>query len=298
MTLRCAYLTMADPGDFVTDYHLGIAPMEALGWQVTEVDWRAADNHWDDFDAVYICTPWDYPDHAEQFLDVLNRIEASQAVLVNDLALVKWTLEKSYLRDLEASGAAIVPSSWHDGIDAAQIDGFFARHGTDTVVIKPIVGANAVDTFVLERPVAADRAAALCDRFRGRAYFVQPFIDAVVSEGEYSLFFFGGDYSHAIVKTPERGDFRVQEEHGAEIRSVQPDAKLIDAGTQLLALVEPVPVYARADFVRDAGNRYCLMELELIEPSLYLRMDDGAPDRFARAFDAHVRARLRRRDAV
>ncbi len=290
--LQCAYLTMADPGDFVMDYRLGIAPKTALGWQVTEVDWRAADTSWEDFDAVYICTPWDYPDHVQQFLDVLGRIDESRAILVNDLSLVRWTLEKTYLRDLESRGATIVPSSWHHAIDAAGIDGFFSLHETDTVVVKPIVGANAADTFVLKQPVDSGLTKSLCDTFLNRRYFVQPFLDAVVSEGEYSLFFFGGAYSHSILKTPTPGDFRVQEEHGADIRRVEPGADLVEIASRLLALIEPRPVYARADFVRDAGNRYCLMELELIEPSLYLRMDDAAPGRFARAFDAHVRARV------
>jgi hypothetical protein len=286
--LECAYLTMADPGDFVTDYAHGIGAMQALGWNVTEVDWRAA-NRWDAFDAVYICTPWDYPEHQAQFLDVLASIDASRAILVNDLALVHWTLEKSYLRDLEARGASIVPSSWYDDIDEQVIDGFFAAHDSDTVVIKPLVGANAADTFVLQQPLEPRLTRRLCATFRDRRYFVQPFIDAVVDEGEYSLFFFGGEYSHAILKTPKRGDFRVQEEHGAEIVSVTPDVELIDVAERLLALVDPMPVYARSDFVRDADGRYCLMELELIEPSLYLRTDANAAARFARAFDAYVR---------
>ncbi|MDX1517095.1 MAG: hypothetical protein R3288_09665 [Woeseiaceae bacterium] len=291
-TLRCAWLTMADPGDFVTDYHLGIAPMEALGWRVTTVNWRARNNRWDDYDAVYICTPWDYPEHISEFLDVLARIDGSRAILVNALELVHWSLVKSYLRDLESRGACIVPSRWHDDIDGAVIDGFFDALASDTVVVKPLIGANAADTFVVRRPVEPQLRQTLLTTFSGRRYIVQPFLDAVVSEGEYSLFYFGDEYSHAIVKTPKQGDFRVQEEHGADIVAVTPTPELIDVANGVLSLVAPQPVYARADFVRDARDRYCLMELELIEPSLYLRMDNGAPARFANAFDAHVRKRL------
>ena len=112
------------------------------------------------------------------------------------------------------------------------------------------------------------------------------------SEGEYSLFFFGGDYSHAILKKPRAGDFRTQEEHGADILSIEAPAALVETARQVLGVVNPQPVYVRADFVRGDDGRFLLMELELIEPSLYLRTDAGAPMRFARAFDAYARPKI------
>jgi hypothetical protein len=282
---RCAYLTMADPGNFVTDYDLSFDAMAELGWQVETVPWRDASIDWAQFDAVYICTPWDYPRHCDEFMAVLETIDRSPAVLINELSLVRWTLAKTYLRDLEARGGAIVPSLWHDGFDAADLPRWFETFGTDKVVIKPAVGANAADTFVLADPVPAATVDRLSRTFAGRRFFVQPFMHNVLDEGEYSLFFFGGEYSHAILKTPKRGDFRTQEEHGAGIRSIQATPAMVAAARAILELVEPQPAYLRADFVRDDGERMLLMELELIEPSLYLRTDAGAARRFAAAFD-------------
>ena len=244
---------------------------------------------WDDYDAVYICTPWDYPQHAAEFLEVLQSIEDSAAVLVNPLALVHWSLVKTYLRELQQRGADIVPSIWFDTLEAGQLAGCFTTLDTDTLIIKPAVGANAQDTYILHDPVPAATLAKLKSIFRARPFFVQPFIDNIRSEGEFSLFYFSGEYSHAILKVPRAGDFRVQEEHGGDIQSVQPPAELLAAGQRILALVEPRAVYLRADFVRAADGRFLLMELELIEPSLYLRMDEGAPDRFAAAFDSYYR---------
>ena len=281
---RVAYLTMEDMGDFVTDFHLSVEPMAALGWQVETVPWRSRVD-WDAFDAVYICTPWDYPDYLPQFLDVLVRIESSQALLVNDLSLVHWTMEKTYLRDIELRGGDIVPSTWYEGFEAVNPAGFFAAHETGKVVIKPIVGANARDTFVLRDPVDDATLQMLRQVFAGRAFLVQPFIEAIQSEGEYSLFFFNGSYSHAILKTPKDGDFRVQEEHGADIVAVQAPEALLDTARELFGSIEPLPVYGRGDWVRGPDGRYLLMELELIEPSLYLRTDSGAAARFSRAFD-------------
>ena len=95
--------------------------------------------------------------------------------------------------------------------------------------------------------------------------------------------FFGGDYSHAILKKPKQGDFRTQEEHGADILSVEAPAALVETARHVLGVVNPQPVYVRADFVRGASNRFLLMELELIEPALYFRTDPESSTRFARA---------------
>ncbi len=280
---------MQDPGDYVMDYDVSFGPMAARGWHVETVVWRDPSIVWDDYDAVYICTPWDYWDDIELFMRVLETIDASSAQLLNPLSLVRWSMTKNYLRDLEERGAAIVPSIWFDHFEAAQIPQWFDELGTHPVVIKPVVGGNAQDIYVLTKPVAKETVSHLEETFTARPFFVQPFMDNVQREGEYSLFYFNGEYSHAILKTPARGDFRTQEEHGSEIRSVAATAKQKETAAQVLALVDPQPVYVRADFVRDAADNFLLMELEMVEPSLYLRTDEGAAARFAAAFDERIR---------
>ena len=279
---------MEDPGDFVTDYDLSFDAMAALGWQVDTVAWRDPSIDWDEYDAVYLCTAWDYPQHADQFIAVLENIERSSASIVNELSLVRWTMVKTYLRDLEQKGADIVPSLWIEDIAAEQISGWFAALDTDKAIIKPTVGTNATDTYLLQKPLAPELESQLLSTFQMRPFFVQPFIENIRSEGEFSLFYFNGEYSHAILKIPRDGDFRTQEEHGSDIHSVQPSEQLLATGRHVLSLVAPQPVYVRVDFVRAADGKFLLMELELIEPSLYLRMDDGAAARFAAAFDQHV----------
>lgn len=267
--------------DFVSDADLGVAPMADLGWAVEMVPWRR-DVDWNEYDLVYICTPWDYQDDVAAFMEVLETVERSSAVLVNSLDLVRWNLEKTYLRELELRGADIVPSLFFDCFDADRVAACFAAHETDTIVVKPVVGANADHISVLTEPLGGAVVDELRRVFRDRPFFVQPFVDSVRSEGEYSLFFLGGDYSHAILKKPKQGDFRTQEEHGADILGIAAPEALVDAARSVLGVVSPQPVYVRADFVRGRG-RFLLMELELIEPSLYLRTEPGAPARFAAA---------------
>ena len=275
--------------DFVSDAELGIAPLSALGWDVEYVSWRDAAADWDRYDAVYLCTPWDYPEDPDGFLAVLGRIDASRARLVNGLSLVHWNLDKTYLRDVERKGGAIVPSRWYEAPTVADFEASRRAFGGGRIVVKPVIGANAVDTFVIGGDTEGAALDAIADVFEARRAVIQPYIESVETEGEYSLFYFAGEYSHAIRKVPAAGDFRVQEEHGAEILSVTPPPDLERAATEIIARVEPRPVYARADFVRGGDGRFLLMELELIEPSLYLRTDAGSAKRFARAFDAHCR---------
>lgn len=289
MGRRCAYLTMENPAGWTIDAELAFPPMQAMGWAIEALPWKSTDVDWNAFDAVYIGTPWDYPQDPARFLDVLASIDRSSAVLVNDLALVDWSLPKTYLRDLEEKGVDIVPSTWCDRYAQGMLAAALDRFGVDEAIIKPVISTNASDTYRLGRGKAGAAEAKLVEAFRHRACLIQPFIGNILSDGEYSLFYFNRQFSHAISKVPKQGDFRVQEEHGASIVAVEPVSALLDAGARTLELVEPLPVYARADFVRGPEGRYLLMELELVEPSLYLRMHAAAPERFAQAFDDYVR---------
>jgi glutathione synthase/RimK-type ligase-like ATP-grasp enzyme len=285
MRRRCAFLTMSDFGDFVSDAELSFEPLAELGWHAEMVPWRDPDIDWSDYDLVYICTPWDYQDNVDEFLNVLEKIDASPATLVNSIDLVHWNLEKNYLGDLELRGAAIVPSLFCDKFDSAAVSTWFEAHRSDKVVVKPLVGANADHITVVNKPVSEEAVASLRETYSSRPFFVQPFMERIVSEGEYSTFFFNGEYSHAILKKPAADDFRTQEEHGAEILSVAAPQALIDTAHDVVALVEPRPVYVRADFVSNERDEFLVMELELIEPSLYLRTDPGSAARFARAMN-------------
>ena len=279
---------MENLAGWAIDAELGFPPLEAMGWQIDSLPWRSEGVDWDLFDAVYIGTPWDYPEDPGRFLQVLDCIDQSAAVLVNDIALVRWTIPKTYLRDLEKEGVAIVPSIWGDTMEEGAIDNAFSQFDVDKVIVKPVISTNATDTFLITRETFPDLKAQLTDTFDQRPYVVQPFIGNIQSEGEYSLFYFNRIFSHAIQKIPKPDDFRVQEEHGAEIIPVDPEPALREAGDQLMNVIDPMPVYGRADFVRGSDDRFLVMELELIEPSMYLRMDNDAPRKFAEAFDEYV----------
>lgn len=285
---RCAYLTMENSDGWSIDADLGFPPMEEMGWQVEPIAWRTTAPDWNQYDAVYIGVPWDYPEDPGLFMSVLETIDQSRAILANDLELVRWSLAKTYLRDLEAKGVAIVSSLWFDGMAPGIVEQAFDKYRTDQIIIKPVVSTNATDTFLLTRDRARELEGRLASTFRQRPFVAQPFIESIQSDGEFSLFYFNSEFSHATRKVPRPEDFRVQEEYGADLMSIVPEPSLLETGNSVMRLVKPMPVYARADFVRGPDGRFLLMELELIEPSMYLRMDADAPRRFAEAFDGYV----------
>jgi len=110
----------------------------------------------------------------------------------------------------------------------------------------------------------------------------------IIKEGEFSLIYFEGVLSHTILKTPRMNDFRVQEEHGGDIRPATAEPELLHISQHVIDSLSHIPLYARADFVRTEQNTFALMELELIEPSLYFRMDADSPMRFAHALTTRV----------
>ena len=280
---RCAFLSMDSLAGFECYDELLYEPLSKVGWVAEAVSWRCTDVDWNDFDAVLIRSTWDYQLDLQGFQDVLRAIDRSSARLENPIDLVMWNISKTYLRDLEARGVKIVPTLWRQGLRAEQVVAFFDELDAREIVIKPVVSANADYTFWLSRNEVDRFISELVAVFQERDFMVQPFMRGIVDEGEFSLFFFAGKYSHAILKTPQPQDFRVQEEHGGILRSVEPDSLLLARARDTLEVLDPQPLYARVDLVRVPDN-FAVMELELIEPSLYFNMDLASPERFATAF--------------
>jgi len=279
---QVVFLSMDDIGDFYVYDDLLHAPLANVGWQVTTLSWRA-DVDWSRYDAVVVRSTWDYQQHSQAFLQCLRHIDASETVLENALPVIEWNIEKTYLKALAEAGVHVVPTCWCDTFDLTVLESQFAHFDSEELIIKPVLSANADDTFRLKVPDVKARAAELRQCFASRSHMIQPFIGDIVSEGEYSLFYFGNEYSHSILKKPAAGDFRVQEEHGGQLAAYEPDEAMLSVARAALDVAPAQPLYARVDLVRFKGN-WAVMEMELIEPSLYFNMDIASPKRFVQAF--------------
>lgn len=235
------------------------------GESVTDIDWQAPLEAFAGFDAALIGTPWDYWDNREAFLAKLDAIAALGVRVCNDPAVVRWNIDKGYLGELGTRGVATIPTLLLDNPGRAEIMTAFDHFGCERVVVKRRVGAGAEGQFdfTRESPPAADWR-------MGHAALVQPFLPGIVEEGEHSLIFIDGQFSHGLIKRPAPGDYRVQSLYGGWDTAVTPaPADLAAAQAVIAGLPFPAPLYARIDLVRGPEGGLLLMEAELIEPFLY-----------------------------
>ena len=285
---KLAFLSMDDLQDFFVYDELLLAPFAEHGYTVDTVSWHEADYDFSDYEAVIVRSPWDYQQYEAAFVACLKRID-QQSCLLNSLPLMMWNLNKRYLKDLDAAGVPVLPTLWLSDFDEAAVSGAFSRFACDEVVIKPCVSANADDTFRLTRAAIQQQHEQLAACFKQRQCMVQPFVQSVTERGEVSLFYFGGELSHAILKRPQKGDFRVQEEHGGSLQAITPEPSMVHNAEAALQAMPDDYLYARVDLLWFADD-WRIIELELIEPSLYFNLDERSPQRFVNAYLRYVNA--------
>lgn len=256
---------------------------EVCVWNDPQVDWRR-------FDAVLIRSIWDYFQHYSAYLAWLDHLRTLGVRTLNPERVLRWNSDKRYLRELAAAGVAIAPTTWLPGAHLAE---HLAVQAFDSEwVIKPAVSGGAWHT-VRGRVGTTKLAQAVAALPADLEFLVQPYLPEIAALGEWSLLYFGGAYSHAVLKTPAAGDYRVQSQYGGHTQALQPPAQLLAAAQHALAATdqligEPL-TYARVDGVM-VNEAFVLMELELIEPYLFTEHSATAPQMLADAVRAAVQA--------
>lgn len=274
MEKQIALVTCNKYPDLTESDRILAAALRKRGAAPVAADWRDPSVRWQDFNLAVLRSTWDYHLHPDQFTSWVERV-AGITQLVNSAPLVRWNSNKRYLVELQERGVSLLPFLVvePDGpIPYRDLD----HLGWGELVLKPLVGASA---WQIVRTNASDILHQVTPELRQTGYLVQPYAHEI-DDGEYSIIFFAGRFSHAVLKKPRPGDFRTQPELGATQALVQPaDAILAAAAAVLQALPEP-PAYARMDGITQNG-RFVLMEAELIEPELFFRLAPAAADRFA-----------------
>jgi glutathione synthase/RimK-type ligase-like ATP-grasp enzyme len=262
--------------------------LEALTARGVRADWWSWDDgalDWSTTRAAVVRMTWDYSERLEDFLGWVDRAEMATELL-NPAGVLRWNVHKSYLLDLEAAGVPIVPTLLVPASEWDLLDARLAATAWTEVVVKPAVGAGARGAF--RSPAASLVATAPAP---ARDVLVQPLVETIASEGETSLVYVGGAYSHAVRKRPAEGDYRVQEEHGGGQAPVDPTDPQLAVAQRALEAVPGDLLYARVDLVTgsETGDPQ-VMEVEVVEPSLYLSSAPGSTDRFAAAIAARIPA--------
>lgn len=237
---------------------------------------------WDQFDAVILKSPWDYFDKVTPFRAWLEQLDKEQVPVLNPTDIVRWNLDKSYLLDIEKSGFSIVPTQIIPQYSYFIPNAYFEQWNTDTILIKPAISGGAKNTFPISKTQVARYTSQVNDLLRTETLLVQPFMPEIQTEGEWSMVFFNGIFSHCVLKVAKSGDFRVQHFFGGEIRPVTPSALLLDYGQKMVQQFAPGCLYARVDGLVSAGE-FKLMELELIEPLLYLQENEALYENYFQA---------------
>lgn len=250
------------------------AALSGAGLEVASMEWpRAAEA---DVDAVLPLLAWGYHQDAADWLAMLDALDAKGMRALNPAAILRWNTTKTYLADLEAAGVPVVPTVFADRVDDAVVEAARAELGDGTLVVKPQVSGGSHETVKLEP------GEALIGGPSGAA-MIQPFLPSVSGEGEISLLHFDGVFSHAVGKVARAGDFRVQPQFGSTIGPITPPPGSLDIAQAVLAATPGRLTYCRVDLIRHPDGALRVMELEAIEPDLFLEHAPEAGALFAAA---------------
>jgi hypothetical protein len=252
------------------------------GFEADIVIWNHPDIDWNNYDIALIRSTWDYLDQKDRFLEVLARIEASTCKLYNSQEAIRWNIDKRYLFDLEKWDIPIIPTYSASQWEALEFRKIFVERGWQTAVIKPVVGLAGSYTRKVNLDDLESMLRTLQANYPPQEFMIQPFIESVVTEGEWSFIYFNRELSHVLLKKPAPNDYRVQGIYGGTIQPAKPHS---DDLAQAETVISKLPfdiLQARLDFVRVNGH-LAIIEVELIEPIFSFNLVPEGIDRLVNA---------------
>ncbi|MFI5385509.1 MAG: RimK family alpha-L-glutamate ligase [Fimbriimonadales bacterium] len=258
------------------------AELEKLGHEVQAILWDAGEPT-ERLDLVVFRSCWNYHLHPDAFRCWIQNLDAAGKQTLNPAATLLWNLDKRYLLEI-AAHVPIVPTEVLLNPTPADIEAVRLRHGWAEIIVKPAIGCTAYQN---RRLLTAEDFAGLANDPLPEVSLVQPYLRSIQSDGEFALIFFDGIYSHAVRKTPAEGDYRVQEEFVGWIRPAQPPEDVRAVAQRAVDFLPEPPIYARVD-VAFGDHGPIVMELELIEPELFIDRTPEAAARFAAAIHARI----------
>ena len=277
--LRCAqkpnFITwdIGDIENFFVDDRMLINTFIEKGHHASQVIWNDPTIDWKKFDIVLIRSAWDYIDHFTEFLRVLQQIEASGCLLLNNYETVKWNVDKNYLLDLMRWNVPVVPTFKASTPGLTEL---FRKNQWSEIIIKPTIGGGASN---IRRLGIAALQRSIDELANPDDFLVQPMIASVISEGEYAFIYIDGKLSFTHLKKPASGDYRVQGIYGGTIDVTQPLETDMNQVGSIYNMIPFDPLYARIDVVR-MGEDLAVMELEMIEPILNFELSPHGVEDF------------------
>ena len=258
---------------FERDEEMGklVPAFAAQGMELDLIRWRDAAEKADDYDAMLPLLVWDYFEGNEAAFTAEMAKAETKTKLFNNFKTLRWNANKSYLDELENHGAPVISTITVKRVTETGVSRAFEELKTETLVIKPQVGGGAWRQVLYKKgdPFPSK------DDLPPEGAMIQAFLPSVVKEGEYSFLYFGGQFSHGLIKRPKSGDYRIQSLYGGTEETYEPSSQERASARAVLDALDFTPLYARVDLLRGRDGKLKLIELEMIEPYLYLAHAEG-----------------------
>ena len=273
------FATSLESPDVTASDRLYAEALERHGLRVVGAPWDGPPSAFDGAAAVVIRSTWGYYRALTAFRAWAEAMAASTR-LFNPIGLVRWNLRKDYVGKLGAAGVR-VPHTRIVACETAAIEKVLAETGWDRAVVKPATGASGYSVELVSRDRVAESVSRLAAETRDTGVLVQEFLPEI-AEGELSLVYFDGVFSHAIRKRPPEGEFRSNSRYGPTRAAETPAGVVTEQGATALRVLPEMPLYARVDgVVRD--DALIVIEVEVLEPALFMEFDPPSAERFAEA---------------
>lgn len=255
--------------------------LHAHGLAVHRTHWDDPDFDWGSTGVALFRTTWDYFYRAAEFKQWLE--EAGQHTrFINPIETIRWNLDKHYLQDLTRKGVNVVPTIFIEPGESQTLQEITGLTNWEEFILKPAISGAARHTYHFTLANAEKIEPTYKELISQEALMLQPFLQNIVTRGEVSHMVFNGKYSHSVLKRAKEGDFRVQDDHGGTVHDYSANEMEIALAEAAAMAIEPTPVYARIDMTWDENNEPVLIELELIEPELWMRKHPVSAKVFAR----------------
>ncbi|MFT3747357.1 MAG: hypothetical protein QM768_03535 [Agriterribacter sp.] len=261
--------------------------LQHKGLNITAEIWDNPAVDWKKYDVMLLKTPWDYHEKYTQFITWLDKTESLGIKMFNDFHLVRWNMDKHYLETIAGTGLPVIPSIFLNKGWNGELSSLFKKLQATKLIIKPCISGGSKNTIVIYSNTIADQADNILSLLSQGDFIAQPLMPQI-EEGEWSFIFFNGRHSHTVIKKPKAGDFRVQQIYGGTIVPVNPGQALIKSAEAYVQQFAGDALYARVDGIMVNGH-FILMELELIEPFLYLSYGNGAVENYYTALIAKLK---------
>src|SRR5215831_3978985 len=282
MQEKIPFVTSSVNPDFASNDIAAVDLLTSAGAEVQPLPWDLETDEWNTFDLIVIRSCWNYHHHPEKFVRWIDQMEKQNVKMFNPLKIARSNLHKSYLKELEIRGVLLPETIWLDQGSKANLSLIMRERNWKKAVVKPAISATAFNTFLVSKEEANQQQQKFESLVAQADMLVQKFMTEVQVQGEWSLIFFDKKFSHAVIKQPAKKDFRVQNDFGGSVTHTEPPAFALKQAKKILDLIDEPLLYARVDGIV-SEDKFVLMELELIEPMLFLKKENGSAKTFAKA---------------